>query len=774
MQQPIKGLTSREVEERRARGEGSNAPQSITKPVSQILRENILTLFNLLNFIIAALLFAVKAYTNMVFIAIILLNIIIGIYQEIKAKRLVDHLSILNRPHVTVLRDGQEVEVETEEIVKDDIMILESGRQICNDAVVVSGSLEVNESLLTGESDAIIKDAGAELFSGSSVISGKCYAKVTHVGSENYATKLADEVKKEKQVESELLGSMKKVIRFTTVLIIPLGILLFIESLVLRNTAFSDSVVSSAAALLGMLPKGLVLLISVSLATGVIRLAKKKILVQNIYSLETLAHVDVLCLDKTGTITDGNMSVNEVIPYTGEYSKKIGFSESQMEQLLRSYVAATDDNNATMQALRQHFGEKLTCKPVGQIPFSSKRKWGAVSFADIGTLFIGAPERILLGLPKEAELQMENGYRVIAVGYSGQSWSDDTKLPENILPVCIITLADTIRKNTKKTLQYFRNQGVDVKVISGDHVKTVSMVAKKAGLGRWQDAVDMSLLGEDIDYDKICEKYAVFARVTPWQKQQLVKALRRQGHCVAMTGDGVNDLLALREADCSIAVSEGSDASRQISQIVLLESDFTHLPQVVLEGRKVINNVTRTAGVFFIKTIYSVLVSLFCLICNIPFPFIPIQITVIDAAMEAWPSFLTIFESNTARPKGTFLKTALGNAFPFALAVTGSVVAVSLTAPFAPGENQTVMYFVLILLTMAAVIKSCIPFSKLRIFICATMVIGTFGGLHVLPQLFEISALDTRMKVWTIMVFIIAFLFVCIYTLIRKAMMRCR
>lgn len=746
MQEKILGLTTSEVMELREKS-GETGQRTITKTKTQIFKENIFTLFNLLNFIIAALLFAVGAYSNMVFIAIILLNIFIGIAQELKAKKMVDDLSILNRPHITVVREGKEHLVEADEVVKGDVILLESGRQICNDAVVLSGSMEVNESLLTGESDAVVKEEGDELYSGSSVVSGRCYAEVVHAGSENYAAKLAEEVKKEKKTESELLGSMKKITRFTSFLIVPLGILLFLEAVFLRNTAFNESIISSAAALLGMLPKGLVLLISVSLAAGVIRLAKMKILVQNIYSLETLAHVDVLCLDKTGTITDGKMKVKTVLPLTE-------LSNSEIDALIRSYLKASDDNNATIQALKQEFLPELFYSPIHKISFSSKRKWGAVSFDSTGTVFVGAPERILKCLPKEAEMEMERGYRVIAVGYSGKVWNDEENLPEEILPLCIITLEDTIRRNTRQTLEYFRKEGVDVKVISGDHIKTVTMIARKAGLKRWNDALDLSDAGEDTDFDRICQEYAVFARVTPKQKQQLVQALKRQGHHVAMTGDGVNDLLALREADCSIAVSEGSDASRQISQIVLLNSDFTYLPQVVLEGRKVINNVTRTAGVFFIKTIYSVLVSLFCLLLNMPFPFIPIQITLIDACIEAYPSFFTIFESDTRTIKGRFLKKVLKRALPFALTITIMIVVVSLTAPFAVSQKQTIMYLMLILISMTAVIRSCIPFTKLRSFICVTMVLGTFGMLTVLPSLFGISTIHTSMMQYLLIVFV--------------------
>ncbi len=767
MDKQISGLTNQEVMQRKINGQGETQQQPITKTKSQIFKGNILTLFNLLNFTIAALLFAVGAYTNLVFIVIIIANIVIGIAQELKAKKLVDGLSILNRPHISVMRDGKERQIEVDEIVKDDVMILDSGKQICNDATVLSGNLEVNESLLTGESDAVIKKVGDQLLSGSSVISGRCYARVTHVGGENYATKLANEVKKEKQTESELLGSMKKVTKLTSFLILPLGILLFVEAMFLRGSSLDKSVIASSAALLGMLPKGLVLLITVSLAMGVIRLAKMKILVQNIYSLETLAHVDVLCLDKTGTITDGKMKVESVISLNKLTGEK-RFSEYESERLIRSYLYASEDNNATFEALKEKFTPKLNYQPTSKISFSSQRKWGAVSFGDIGTLFVGAPERIFKEVPKEANDSMDRGHRVIAVGFSGQTWNNDKQLPENILPLYLITLTDTIRKNTRQTLEYFHKEGVDVKVISGDHVKTVSMIAKKAGLKRWTDCIDLSTLGDSIDFDKICHKYSVFARVTPKQKQELVMALKRQGHHVAMTGDGVNDLLALREADCSIAVAQGSDASRQISQIVLMDSDFTNLPQVVLEGRKVINNVTRTSGVFFIKTIYSVLVSIFCLILNIPFPFIPIQITVIDAAMEAWPSFLTIFESNTSPVSGSFLKKSISNALPFAFVVTSMIMFVSFFSPFTESQNQTIMYMLLILTTSAAVIRSCIPFTKLRAFICTTMIVGTFGGLAILPKLFEVVHITVPMLAYISIVFTMGFVILLLILNFKK------
>lgn len=737
MDERLYGLTTDEVVERQRTYETGAAP-SITKSTKQILTENIFTLFNFLNFGIAIMLFLVGAYSNMLFIGIIILNIVIGITQELKAKKLVDELSILNRPKVRVRRNGEEQVVDMTEIVPDDLVVLTSGDQICNDAVLVSGSLEVNESLLTGESDAVVKEKGKEVLSGSFVISGKAYAKVVHVGNDNYATRLANKVKQQKKVESELLGSMNRLTSFTSCLILPLGILLFVEALFLRHMSMADTVVSSSAALLGMLPKGLVLLIAVSLAAGVIRLAKMKILVQNIYSLETLAHIDTLCLDKTGTLTDGKLEVKSAIPL-GRFSK------SEVDALVGSYLAASDDNNVTFQALTDFFQVEAYYPAVNKIPFSSKRKWGAVSFDKAGTVFVGAPDRLLPSMPENLEQEMEHGRRVIVIGYIGRTWTDTEHLPSDIEPLYGVIMEDRIRRNAARTLKFFKREGVDIKIISGDHPKTVAMIAKRAGLENWHQVIDMSELDEDVDYNTLCNHYSVFARVSPGQKQGLVHAMKSMGHQVAMTGDGVNDLLALKEADCSIAVADGSDASRQLAQIVLLDSDFTHLPKVVMEGRKVVNNVTRTAGVFFIKTIYSLLVSIFCLIKNVPFPFIPIQITLIDACIEAYPSFLSIVEADTSRIKGRFLPTALKNAAPFGITAAVMIAITTCIQPFTVEQGWTATYLILILISMAAVIKSCYPFNRLRIFISITMVVGTFFALFLFPSLLQITAVSGAM-----------------------------
>ncbi len=726
---------------------------SITKTKGQIIRENVFTLFNLLSFLIAAALFAVGSYSDMLFMVIIVLNTAIGTAQELKAKKMVEELSLLNQSKVNILRNDAEVLVKPEELNQGDICVYRSGDQICSDAEVIDGNLGVNESLLTGESDVIMKRRGDRLLSGSFVVCGDCKAKVLASVEASYAGRLADEVRQQKELNSELLCSMRRVTGFTSVLIIPLGVLLFLEAFFLRGAAVGSSVTASCAALLGMLPKGLVLLISVSLFAGVIRLAKKEILVQNIYALETLAHTDVICLDKTGTITTGEMSVKEIIYGSGT-------EKGEVEKILRAYLTADQEQNAAAKALRQRFlrgekeEEKKVYEPVFRIPFSSDRKWGAIAFRELGTVFLGAPERIAGIVGEEAEKKMEEGCRIIAAGCSEEIWNGEGPFPEKVRPLCLIVLEDRMRKNAKETLRYFRDEGVSVKIISGDHPQTVALAAKSAGLDQWQSVIDMSGLGDNADYGKLAENYAVFARTTPEQKKRLVMALKEHGHKVAMTGDSVNDLLALREADCSIAVSEGSDASRQIAQIVLLHSDFTYLPKVVMEGRRVVNNVTRTAGVFFIKIIYSVLTVIFCLRTNLLFPFVPLQITLIDGFMEAWPSFLTIFEADTRRLKHPFLQTAVKNAFPFALSITLMIASVSMTAPFSVGENQTIMYFLLILISMLAVIKSCRPFTALRMNLCAIMAVGVSLSLILFPSLLHVHAVTIDMAMYMGAVFV--------------------
>ena len=749
------GLTQQEVFERQQTGAVNQQQKTISKSYSQIFRENICTLFNLLNVLIAIALALVGAWSNLVFIVIIITNVCIGIIQEIHAKKLVDELSLLMIPHVKVLRDQKQQTIDVNEIVMDDVMVLEAGDQICCDSVVIDGEIEANESLLTGESDAIHKTIESSLLSGSSVISGKCYAQVVHVGDDNYTSRLTNEVKKAKELQSELLNSMRKVTKVTSFMIVPLGIILFLEAYFLRHDLLSEAVISSSAGLLGMLPKGLVLLMSVSLAAGVTKLAKQKILIQDIYSLETLAHVDTLCLDKTGTITNGKMKVEKVENLSTQPSQPF-------LDYFGSYLHYSDDNNATYQAICEHFTLNDHHLPSQKVAFSSQRKWSAMTFEGFGSIVMGAPERLMKELPASLMQQIESGKRVIIIAYTQNIVDAKKTLPE-VTPILAIILTDMIRKDVEKTLAYFDSQGVDVKIISGDHVLAVSKIAQMAGLKNYDRYIDMSEYPNGQSHmDELVNQYSVFGRVTPQQKKWLVEALKRQGHTVAMTGDGVNDMLALKEADCSIAIAEGSEAVKQLSQIVLLNSEFSCLPDVVLEGRRVVNNLTRVASVFFIKTIYSIILTIACAICNIPFPFIPIQITLIDFAIEAYPSFLTLLEPQTHKIKGKFLPTVFKNTIPHASGVLLCFLLIYTGRPLfhIPMEQSvTMMYLALACISMQAVIVSSFPMNKLRLFVCVTMVLGFILAIILFHQLLHLTMLTYAQMILTIIITCIGLLF---------------
>ena len=734
---PHAGLNAEEVRQRQEAGLHNTVQKKIAKSTGQIFRENICTLFNLFNVLIAVALALVGAWSNMVFILIIALNTAIGIVQELRAKKLVEKLSLLSAPSASVVRDGAVRSLPVESLVLDDVLVLDAGSQICADAVLLEGEIEANESLLTGESDPIGKRPGDHVLSGSFVVSGKCRAQVEHVGDENYATHLSQEVKKLKQVNSELLRSMRKVTRFTGFLIVPLGILLFLEAFFLRGGALDAAVVSTAAGLLGMLPKGLVLLISISLAVGVGRLAKQKILVQDLYALEMLAHVDTLCLDKTGTITQGRMQVESLCPLGAQ-------PPVPFEELMGSFLHFSDDNNATFQAMAQYFSENRLHAPAQKVPFSSQRKWSAMTFAGLGTLVLGAPDRLTdRPLPPEAARAVRGGTRVLLAAWSAQPVAADAPLPP-LTPLQAILLSDPIRENAAQTLHYFRKEGVDIKVISGDHPASVAAVAQRAGLPHAENFIDMSTVESDDALAVAAREYTVFGRVSPPQKKKLVQALQRQGRTVAMTGDGVNDILALREADCSIAVAEGSDAARQVSQLVLLNSDFSTLPNVLAEGRRVVNNITRVAGIFFVKTIYSIVLSLLCVLLNFPFPFLPIQITLIDLIIEGYPSFFMSFEPDGRKVRGTFLRSVLRRAGPNALSVAVMVLFTLAAGPLLglpAGQAQAAAYLLVGVLGIAAVCKACFPFNRLRGFLFATTAVGYFAAAALFHGILQLPLL---------------------------------
>ncbi|APB31326.1 HAD-IC family P-type ATPase [Vagococcus teuberi] len=745
------GLTKEEVNQRIAKGQVNDYVSDTSKSNKDIIFDNVFTLFNLLNVIIAICLALVGAYSNMFFMAIIILNVVIGVSQEIRAKNLVAQLSIVNEENVDVYRDNQKIGIPTTELVMDDIVILSAGQQVPSDTIIVSGNVEVNESLLTGEADLIKKGVDSQLMSGSYVTSGQCVAKVIHVGKDNYAIKIAEEAKIHKPVTSELVQSIRKVAKFTSYIIIPLGVILFLEAYFLRNSDIKLSVVSSAAALLGMLPKGMVLLISIALATGVVKLTKKKVLVQDMHSIETLAHVDVLCLDKTGTITQGNMIVSEVIDLASKNS------QIDTNKLMGNYINATDDNNLTMQALRSYFKTSNDLNVLDVLPFSSDRKWGAVLFEGIGCVYLGAPERLVSesSIPTEVMQAQEQGSRVLLIGIDAQA----TQINDTVGSVdaqSVLIIEDAIRENAEETLAYLDSEGVALKVISGDNPITVSNVARRAGLKNYEQYIDLSTIKTEEAVKQIVDDYTVFGRVSPQQKKWLVEALRQKDHIVAMTGDGVNDILAMKEADCSIAMAEGDNATRQMANLVLLNSDFTTLPDVLFEGRRVVNNVTKVASIFFIKTIYSFILSIICMVAAIGFPFIPIQITLLDLAIEGYPTFFLSFESDKRKITTKFLPTALRRALPNALLVVINILVIYFISPkfgISGVDQTTLMYYMLIAVSSMAVIKACLPFNPLRLFLAVTTTVGTFVAAMLFKSLLEITWLNaTTLPIFIVLV----------------------
>lgn len=702
--------------------------ETAAKTTAQIFRDNICTLFNLLNLLIAIALVWVHAWSNLFFVPVVALNTIIGIAQELKAKRLIEKLTLLSQPSARVERNGEIRSIPIAEVQERDMLLLESGCQICADAVVAEGGIEVNESLLTGESDAIFKKPGDSLLSGSSVISGTCKASVLRVGSDSYAAKLTKEAKKTKAMHSELVGSMRKVTRLTSFCIVPLGILLFVEALLLRDSSLYDAVVGTSAGLLGMLPKGLYLLISISLAAGIITLSKKNVLVQDLYSLENLAHVDVLCLDKTGTLTEGKMQVEtaELLP---------GTDADLFQEWMGNFLTHTQDNNATFQAMHAYFSGMDTLHVTEQIPFSSDRKWSAMAFSGAGMFVIGAPEKLCPdAMPPEIMTYQKDGKRVLLAGITQQSIQKEQPLPE-IQLLAIIVLTDPLRANAAKTIADFQREGVSVKLISGDNPVTASAIAQQAGIFHGERWVDMRTV-EPSEIDAAAQRYTVFGRVTPQQKKQLIQAFHRQKQTVAMTGDGVNDLLALKEADCSISVGQGSDAARQTAQLVLLDSDFAVLKDILLEGRRVVHNVTRSAGVFFIKTLYSILLCAICLLTNTPFPFVPIQITLIDLVIEGYPSFFLSFLPDSRPVHTRFLPEAIRRAAPNAIAIGVCFLFFLILHAMGmfglPGEQtqaNALLFLLIGTVGLIGVFKMCHPFTKTKAFFAVTSAVGFYASI---------------------------------------------
>ena len=661
-----KGLNYEQVNERKQEKLVNFDTTVKTKSIKSIIFSNIFTLFNIMNLVLALLIVLAGAYKNLLFIIIVILNTLISTIQEIHSKRTIDKLSFLVETKSKVVREGKTEEISNYELVLDDVIELNAGNQIPTDSIILDGEIEVNEALLTGEPDNIEKSKGDKLLSGSYIVSGKCFAKVEHIGKENYVAKISQEAKKKRKINSEIMTSLSKIIKLISFIIIPVGILLFFNQLDLDSYDWKTAVVSTVAALIGMIPEGLVLLTSTVLAVSVTRLARKKVLVQELYCIETLARVDVLCLDKTGTITEGRMSVDKIIPAKN-------YTEGEVKEILGVLAKYSEDRNSTIDAIRDKFSTNKELKIKTRMPFKSSNKWSGISFEDI-TYVLGAPE--IVGETNDEIKKYISDYRVVAIGKTSEVINK--KLPKNIEIIGYVLISDVIRKNSKEILEYFDKQGVTIKLISGDNPITVSNIAKKAGVRDYNNYVDARTLKTNKEIKEAAMKYTVFGRVTPEQKKQIIIALKENKHTVAMTGDGVNDVLALKNADCSISVANGSDAARNVSQLVLMDNDFKSMPNIVDEGRRTINNIQRSATLFLVKTIYATILAILFVFVNMQYPFIPIQMTLINFVVTGIPSVVLALEPNKDRIKGRFIINVIKKALPTALTVVTNIIIISI------------------------------------------------------------------------------------------------
>jgi len=753
----ITGLTDEEVRQRVEEGLTNRADISTDKTTKEIVISNVFTYFNLIFLVITILLIMVGSFRNLTFLPIIIGNTVIGIVQEIRAKKTLEKMSLLNAPHADVIRNGSVKQISTDELVKDDVILLTAGKQICADAVVISGNIQVNESLLTGEADEVEKTEGSTLMSGSFVVSGECYARLEKVGNESYISKLSLEAKSMGGKEqSEMIRSINLIVKWVGIVIIPIGLILFWQSHFVNGESITKSVTSTVAAIIGMIPEGLYLLTTVALALSTMKLARKKVLLHDMKSIETLARVDVLCVDKTGTITEPDMKLKEIFlcKNSGADGTQTALTLDELKSLILDYANASVDNNATMLALKAYAAEALTNNTsalhrtaVSQQAFSSSLKYGSVTFSD-GTYLLGAPEFIMhddfARIEEEIIPYADKGDRVLLFArYDGENVENG--INGSVTPLGFVALANPIRENAVKTFEYFKSQGVAIKVISGDNPRTVSRIAIQAGIESAESFVDAATL--DIE-DKIADavnKYTVFGRVTPKQKKQLVKALQAKGHTVAMTGDGVNDILAMKDADCSVAMASGSEAAAQAAQVVLLDSDFAHMPDVVYEGRRVVNNIQRSASLFLVKNIFSLLLSLFSVILMVTYPLEPAQVSLISMFTIGVPGFLLALEQNKDRIKGHFITNVMLKALPGGLTdviAVGALVVCGEVFCISDASIGTIATLVLSVVGFMILFKISEPLNGMKY----AVIIGNIAGLvfsgFFLKKLFALTDLS--------------------------------
>lgn len=753
----IMGLTDEEVRQRVEEGFTNRADISTDKTTKEIVVSNVFTYFNLIFLVITILLIMVGSFRNLTFLPIIIGNTVIGIVQEIRAKKTLEKMSLLNAPHADVIRNGSVKQISTDELVKDDVILLTAGKQICADAVVISGNIQVNESLLTGEADEVEKTEGSTLMSGSFVVSGECYARLEKVGNESYISKLSLEAKSMGGKEqSEMIRSINLIVKWVGIVIIPIGLILFWQSHFVNGESITKSVTSTVAAIIGMIPEGLYLLTTVALALSTMKLARKKVLLHDMKSIETLARVDVLCVDKTGTITEPDMKLKEIFlcKNSGADGTQTALTLDELKSLILDYANASVDNNATMLALKAYAAEALTNNTsalhrtaVSQQAFSSSLKYGSVTFSD-GTYLLGAPEFIMhedfARIEEEIIPYADKGDRVLLFArYDGENVENG--INGSVTPLGFVALANPIRENAVKTFEYFKSQGVSIKVISGDNPRTVSRIAIQAGIESAESFVDAATLDTEDKIADAVNKYTVFGRVTPKQKKQLVKALQAKGHTVAMTGDGVNDILAMKDADCSVAMASGSEAAAQAAQVVLLDSDFAHMPDVVYEGRRVVNNIQRSASLFLVKNIFSLLLSLFSVILMVTYPLEPAQVSLISMFTIGVPGFLLALEQNKDRIKGHFITNVMLKALPGGLTdviAVGALVVCGEVFCISDASIGTIATLVLSVVGFMILFKISEPLNGMKY----AVIIGNIAGLvfsgFFLKKLFALTDLS--------------------------------
>lgn len=753
----IMGLTDEEVRQRVEEGLTNRADISTDKTTKEIVISNVFTYFNLIFLVITILLIMVGSFRNLTFLPIIIGNTVIGIVQEIRAKKTLEKMSLLNAPHADVIRNGSVKQISTDELVKDDVILLTAGKQICADAVVISGNIQVNESLLTGEADEVEKTEGSTLMSGSFVVSGECYARLEKVGNESYISKLSLEAKSMGGKEqSEMIRSINLIVKWVGIVIIPIGLILFWQSHFVNGESITKSVTSTVAAIIGMIPEGLYLLTTVALALSTMKLARKKVLLHDMKSIETLARVDVLCVDKTGTITEPDMKLKEIFlcKNSGADGTQTALTLDELKSLILDYANASVDNNATMLALKAYAADDLINNTsalhrtaVSQQAFSSSLKYGSVTFSD-GTYLLGAPEFIMhddfARIEEEIIPYADKGDRVLLFArYDGENVENG--INGSVTPLGFVALANPIRENAVKTFEYFKSQGVAIKVISGDNPRTVSRIAIQAGIESAESFVDAATLDTEDKIADAVNKYTVFGRVTPKQKKQLVKALQAKGHTVAMTGDGVNDILAMKDADCSVAMASGSEAAAQAAQVVLLDSDFAHMPDVVYEGRRVVNNIQRSASLFLVKNIFSLLLSLFSVILMVTYPLEPAQVSLISMFTIGVPGFLLALEQNKDRIKGRFITNVMLKALPGGLTdviAVGALVVCGEVFCISDASIGTIATLVLSVVGFMILFKISEPLNGMKY----AVIIGNIAGLvfsgFFLKKLFALTDLS--------------------------------